>query len=377
MLHAFSGPFKLAVSLWPLASFVLTLPVLAVVYHRRGRITLASLAWSYLAVLYVLGLACFTCYPLPEGTSGPGITYGVAPQLDPLAFVGDIRRDGVKAVFQVVANVALFVPLGYMLSYGLRWGLCAVSLSGFAVSLLIECSQLTGLFGIYPYAYRTFDVDDLAANTLGAVCGLLCARVVSRVVGRGAYVEPTITHDPGFVRRCVAAVIDLGLVWVGSVVVGAAVALGLWAVGVTGGPGGVAGALHDRLRLLRRHPRARRARRPAGEHPRRRLRAHELRDPRAPRVAPGALLRRAPLRLPLRHGPRHPALAASRARPCRLRAALPVPRGHALRPPARPALPRGGRRVGPPRRSQARAALPVQVPFRFCNPSEKVGLLPV
>ena len=167
MLHAFSGPFKLAVSLWPLASFVLTLPVLAVVYHRRGRITLASLAWSYLAVLYVLGLACFTCYPLPEGTSGPGITYGVAPQLDPLAFVGDIRRDGVKAVFQVVANVALFVPLGYMLSYGLRWGLCAVSLSGFAVSLLIECSQLTGLFGIYPYAYRTFDVDDLAANTLG------------------------------------------------------------------------------------------------------------------------------------------------------------------------------------------------------------------
>lgn len=236
MLHAFSGPFKLAVSLWPLASFALTLPVLAVVYHRRGRITPASLAWSYLAVLYVLGLACFTCYPLPEGTSGPGITYGVAPQLDPLAFVGDIRRDGVKAVFQVVANVALFVPLGYMLSYGLRWGLGSVTLSGFAVSLLVECSQLTGLFGIYPYAYRTFDVDDLAANTLGAVCGLLCARVVSKVVGRGTYVEPAITHDPGFVRRSVAAVIDLGLAWVGSVVVGAAVALGLWALGVTGGP---------------------------------------------------------------------------------------------------------------------------------------------
>lgn len=236
MLHAFSGPFKLAVSLWPLASFVLTLPVLAVVYHRRGRITLASLAWSYLAVLYVLGLACFTCYPLPEGTSGPGITYGVAPQLDPLAFVGDIRRDGLRAAFQVVANVALFVPLGYMLSYGLRWGAGAVTLSGFAVSLLIECSQLTGLFGLYPYAYRTFDVDDLAANTLGAVCGLLCAKVVSRVVGRGAYVEPTVTHDPGFVRRCVAAVIDLGLAWVGSVVVAAGASLALWALGATRGP---------------------------------------------------------------------------------------------------------------------------------------------
>lgn len=236
MLRAYSGPFKLAMALWPLASFVLTLPVLAMVYHRRGCITLASLAWSYLAVLYLVGLACFTCYPLPTGTSGPGITYGVAPQLDPLAFVGDIRRDGVKAVFQVVANVALFVPLGYMLAYGLRWRLGAVALSGLAVSLLIECSQLTGLFGLYPYAYRTFDVDDLIANTAGAVCGLVCARIVSRVVGRGDYVEPVVTHSPGFVRRCVAAVIDLGLAWVGTMVAGTSLSLALWAAGVAKGP---------------------------------------------------------------------------------------------------------------------------------------------
>lgn len=236
MLSAYSGPFKLAMALWPLASFVLTLPVLAMVYHRRGRITLASLAWSYLAVLYILGLACFTCYPLPEGTSGPGITYGVAPQLDPLAFVGDIRRDGVKAVFQVVANVVLFVPLGYMLAYGLRWRVAAVAASGFAVSLLIECSQLTGLFGLYPYAYRTFDVDDLIANTVGAVCGVACAWVVSRVVDRGDYVEPVITHSPGFVRRCVAAVIDLGLAWVGTVVVATSLTVALWAVGRPQGP---------------------------------------------------------------------------------------------------------------------------------------------
>ncbi|MEY8437131.1 VanZ family protein [Atopobiaceae bacterium 24-176] len=236
MLRAYSGPFKLAMALWPLASFVLTLPVLAMVYHRRGRITLASLAWSYLAVLYLVGLACFTCYPLPTGTSGPGITYGVAPQLDPLAFVGDIRRDGIRAVFQVAANVVLFVPLGYMLAYGLRWRLGAVALSGFAVSLLIECSQLTGLFGLYRYAYRTFDVDDLFANTLGAVCGLVCAWIVSRVVGRGDYVEPAVTHSPGFVRRCVAAIIDLGLVWVGTMVAGTSVSVALWVVGRALGP---------------------------------------------------------------------------------------------------------------------------------------------
>lgn len=230
MLRSFSGPFKLAVTLWPLASIVLTLPVLALVYHRRGRLTPASLVWSYLAVLYALGLACFTLYPLPEGTSGPGITYGLAPQLDPFAFVGDIRKDGMRAVFQIAANVALFMPLGYMEGYGLRWRWPKVLLTGFLVSLLIECAQLTGFFGLYPYAYRTFDVDDLLANTAGALLGLAFAAVVGRLVGRGEYVEPDITHRPGFVRRCVAAVIDLGLCSVGSVVAATACAFVLWQV---------------------------------------------------------------------------------------------------------------------------------------------------
>ena len=245
MLRAFSGPFKLAIALWPLASLALTLPVLALVYHRRGRVTLASLAWSYLAVLYALGVACFTLYPMPEGTSGPGITYGVAPQLHPFAFVGDIRNDGLGAVFQVVANVALFMPFGYMLAYGLRWRVPAVAASGFAVSLLVECAQLTGFFGLYPYAYRTFDVDDLMANTAGALVGLACAKVVGRVVGRGDYVAPPVTHSPGFVRRCVAAVIDLGLCFVGAALAAAVAAFAMWNLL----PGSAPGSLEPRLAL--------------------------------------------------------------------------------------------------------------------------------
>lgn len=211
MLHAFSGPFRMAITLWPFLSALLTVPVLALIYHRRGRLTVTSLMWSYLAVLYALGLGCFTLYPMPQGSSGLGITYGVAPQLNPLACIGDIQKDGMRAIFQLVANVALFVPLGYMLGRGLQWKWPKVLLSGFAVSLLIETAQLTGFFGLYPYAYRTFDVDDLLSNTLGALVGLGCARVVGVIRPKSAYEVPPLNYHPSFVRRCIAAIIDLGL----------------------------------------------------------------------------------------------------------------------------------------------------------------------
>ena len=73
-LGRFSESFAAAVALWPLASMVLTLPILAYLYHRDGRLRAASAVSAYLAVLYVLGLGCFTLYPLPDGASGPGIT---------------------------------------------------------------------------------------------------------------------------------------------------------------------------------------------------------------------------------------------------------------------------------------------------------------
>ena len=91
---------------------MLTLPILAHLYHRDGRLRFWSAARAYLIVLYFLGLGCFTLYPLPAGDAGIGITYGIAPQLDPLAFIADIRKDGITAVLQIVMNIIFFMPLG-------------------------------------------------------------------------------------------------------------------------------------------------------------------------------------------------------------------------------------------------------------------------
>lgn len=233
-LGAFSDRFLIALGVWPFASFVLTLPILAFLYHRSGRVRFWSAAGAYASVLYGLGLVFFTLWPLPSGDSGLGITYGVPPQLNPFAFIGDIRKDGMAAVFQIVANIAFFVPLGFILRRGLRLGFPLSLALSFATSLLIETAQLTGLFGLYPYAYRTFDVDDLVWNTSGAVIGWFAARLLGRVLPEEAGDLRAVNRHPGFVQRTVAFMLDMTIVGFASGCLTMAVAFGAYAVGASG-----------------------------------------------------------------------------------------------------------------------------------------------
>lgn len=46
---------------------------------------------------------------------------------------------------------------------------------GVGLTLAVELTQLTGLWGLYPCAYRQFDVDDLILNSLGVVVGYFVA----------------------------------------------------------------------------------------------------------------------------------------------------------------------------------------------------------
>ncbi len=73
---------------------------------------------------------------------------------------------------EFLANVAMFVPLGLLVAvlFGLRRWAFAVLLC-FGVSSLIETAQ----FFFLPGRYGT--VDDVIANTLGALVGALLARV--------------------------------------------------------------------------------------------------------------------------------------------------------------------------------------------------------
>lgn len=219
-LLAYSNNFSLALALWPFASLALSLPILAILYHRDGRLRLGAALGASIAVFYLVGVACFTLYPLPDGPTGLGFTYGVKPQLVFWQFVADIRYGGRAAKFQLAANVALFVPLGFIAGRGFGWGPVRSALAGLAVSLLVETTQLTGIWHLYPYSYRTFDVDDLLTNTTGAVLGWAASALFSLAVPHRVdpeRLEPT--RNPGLVRRGVAFAVDVVLVWAASAVV--------------------------------------------------------------------------------------------------------------------------------------------------------------
>lgn len=167
----FSKPFALAIAIWPFLSLLLTLPVLALLYHRDNRLRFTSALTAYLVVLYLIALACFTMYPMPENPATYCAAHHLRPQLNPFEFIHDIRTDGIAGVMQLAMNVVFFLPLGYFMKRVFRWKFATALPAMFLTSLLIETTQLTGIWGIYPCAYRLFDVDDLITNTLGGILG--------------------------------------------------------------------------------------------------------------------------------------------------------------------------------------------------------------
>lgn len=125
--------------------------------------------------------------PLPEITSNfcEGYTFARQINLIPFKLVRDIivvnrislRDFHVIAVLesfvflQAFFNFLLLMPLGFYLHYYFRASLKTTVIVAIATTLAFEVTQITGIYGLYPCAYRTFDVDDLILNASGAILG--------------------------------------------------------------------------------------------------------------------------------------------------------------------------------------------------------------
>ncbi|MFV0484925.1 MAG: VanZ family protein [Candidatus Saccharimonadales bacterium] len=205
-ISSFSQPFVIALAIWPFLALFLTFPILLIEYIRFHRLPKGRVVVIYFLMLYALGLVAFTLYPLPSDPAAFCNSNSLQPQLNPFQFISDMQHSGLQALMQIGANIIFFVPLGIALRniFGLK--LIPTILISFAVSLTIETAQLTGIFGVYPCAYRLFDVDDLIFNTLGALIGFALARILPNW-SRAAKREKVNT-EPGAVHRFVAFVGD-------------------------------------------------------------------------------------------------------------------------------------------------------------------------
>ena len=137
-----------------------------------------------LATLFTLFL---TLTPLPDPTAvdcKPIVLQpfeGLGTILYKLWYRNELWRLLTDLIFvSSVMNVVFFMPVGAALLPFLRRSRMAAA-CGLGLSLTIEFTQLTGLFGYYECAYRHADVSDLMTNTLGVWLGFVVARGIAAV----------------------------------------------------------------------------------------------------------------------------------------------------------------------------------------------------
>ena len=190
MFQTYLLPVRTAVTVFPLLALLVLLPAAVISYRRRGRAGGWTTVVFYCFLFYLLAAFLQTIIPLPANPTDYCATqsYASSPQLRPFNFVDVVatrtQRSGFlnPATWSTALNVVLLAPLAFFLRYlvGTRF-LPAVAL-GFGTSLFFELTQLTGVWFIYPCAYRLFSVDDLILNTAGAAIGWVLAGPVIRLL---------------------------------------------------------------------------------------------------------------------------------------------------------------------------------------------------
>lgn len=178
-------PIIAAFIFFPIISLIFTLPYLIYQYRKYGSIPILRSLIFYSFILYLLCAYFLIILPLPSITEVAKLTTPTT-QLTPFHFIKELSQmisiDWNKlstyynllknqSFYIVLFNILLTIPFGVYLHYYFECKWYKVLIYSFLLSLFFELTQLTGLYGIYPRAYRLFDVDDLILNTTGAMIG--------------------------------------------------------------------------------------------------------------------------------------------------------------------------------------------------------------
>ena len=185
------------------AYVILSLPLILALrfaFHRVKKRSLKELNWYHeigVIVLFMVfvGLASQTIIP----RYGPVDYMNI--NLVPFNKLTEIRESAQRGIFsyivnEVIGNIALFVPIGFLLP--LLWKrfekIWVVLLCCLSISLAIEIIQLA-------ISLRATDVDDLIMNALGGIIGYLAYALIRRLTKsktdnfKLAEKEPVATHE--------------------------------------------------------------------------------------------------------------------------------------------------------------------------------------
>ena len=180
---------------FPVLAFFITLPFVIYNYNKYGSVLFIRALLIYGFVLYLMSAYFLIIMPLPSISEVAKMTTKV--QLVPFDVFSKIYHTVYfdykdistyvnifknAYVYQSIYNFLLTVPFGIFLRYYFRCNFKKTIFFTFLLSLFFELTQLTGLYFIYPNAYRLFDVDDLIVNTLGGIFGFLVTPLVTMML---------------------------------------------------------------------------------------------------------------------------------------------------------------------------------------------------
>lgn len=230
-LAPYLEPVLQACLAFPVIAAVFTLPFLIVNYRRYGGIAVARVLVVYSFILYELCALLLTVLPLPSREAVEAMAprpVGWVPFTDLntglvksgfsidrpetfLAFANWQKFFTSSDFFQIVANIVMQIPLGFYLRYYFRRSWKQTMLIGFLISLFYELTQYTGLWFLYPKAYRFATVDDLLCNTLGCMLGFWLSPLLTWALPSREEIDK-LSYAKGqritLLRRVVAVFVD-------------------------------------------------------------------------------------------------------------------------------------------------------------------------
>ena len=175
---------RTAIVVFPLIALLFSIPFVLHQYHKYGSINPFRVLIVYSFILYLITIYFLVILPLPnkeEVIYKPNMI-----KLIPFGFINDFIRESsfvindpttyLKAIkepcfYTVIFNIFMTIPFGMYLRYYFKCNFKKTLFISFILSLFFELTQLTGLYWLYSYPYRVFDVDDLIMNTLGGIIG--------------------------------------------------------------------------------------------------------------------------------------------------------------------------------------------------------------
>ncbi len=175
---------KTAIVVFPLIALLFSNFFVLHQYHKYGSINPFRVLIIYSFILYLITIYFLVILPLPNKDAviyKPNMV-----KLIPFSFINDFIRESsfvidnpttyLKAIkepcfYTVIFNIFMTIPFGMYLRYYFKCNFKKTLFISFILSLFFELTQISGLYGLYSYPYRVFDIDDLIMNTLGGIIG--------------------------------------------------------------------------------------------------------------------------------------------------------------------------------------------------------------